>query len=199
MTWVLVHVFHFSCPCFYLCQHETFISLSKNNKCKFLAQHEMFSSPLRKSTALSVFSHKMNSLLGLHSGQWCVDLQCIVYEAIISLYLEEKRLSLEEGTLILFVFQWCWERQGHGNSSCSGKGCACAADPRLPGHPPQQQDEDKCPPYSSPSFPSACMYSGTKVWKWDGKQKVCKPDLQNTSMLWNVGGSSTKLSLLCTT
>lgn len=196
MTSFFVHVFLFSCPCFYLCQHETFISLTKNNKRKLLAQHEIFSSPLRKSTALSVFSHKINSLLRLCSGQWCVDLQCIVYEAIISLYLEEKRLSLEEGSLVLFVFQWCWERQGHGNSRCSGK-----AVPVL--HIPDCQDillnnttKTNAPSYSSASFPGDCMHSGTEVWKWDGKQKVCKPDLQKTPVLWNVGGSNIKFFVM---
>lgn len=187
MTWFFVNVFLFSCPCFYLCQHKTFISLPKNNKCKLSAQHKMFSCPPRKSTALSVFSHKMNSLLGLHSGRWWVNFQCILHEAIISLCLEEKRLSLEEGSLVLFVFQWCWERQGHGNSCCSGKGCACAADGRLPGHPPQEQDEDKCPPYSSPSFPGDCTHSGTKVWKWGGKQNPEEPDLQKTPMVMKCG------------
>lgn len=52
------------------------------------------------------------------------------------------------------------------------------------------------PSYSSASFPGDCMYSGTEVWKWDGKQKVCKPDLQKTSVFWNVGGSNIKLFVM---
>jgi len=57
MTW-FGHVFLFSCPCFYLCQHGGFIDLTENNKHKILAQHEMVSSALRKSTALSLFPQK---------------------------------------------------------------------------------------------------------------------------------------------
>lgn len=84
-----------------------------------------FTPPLRKSTALSAVSHKMNSPLGLHSGQWCVDLQCLMYETISSLYLEERTLSLEEGSWVLFLFQWCWERQGHRIPRCAGKEGLC--------------------------------------------------------------------------
>lgn len=105
VTWRrFVHVF-FSCPCFHLCQHGGFISLTKNNKPNLLTQHEMFSTPLRNSIAMSAFSHKMNSPLRLHSGQLCVDLRYVLYETISTLYLEERALSLEERNSVLYLFQ----------------------------------------------------------------------------------------------
>lgn len=172
-----LHVFLSSCPCFYLCQHKTFISLTKNNKCKLLAQHEMFSSPPRKSTALSVFSHKMNPLLGLHSGQWCVDLQCILYEAIISTVFGRKEVIFGRKKLSPACVPVMLGEAGSWQLSFFWEGLCLWCRLQTPRTSCPTPGRRQMSPYSSPSFPGDCTYSGTKVWKRDGQQKVCKARL----------------------
>lgn len=152
----------------------------------------MFSSPLRKSPALSAVSHKTNSPLGLHSGQWCVDLQHSMYETISSLYLEERTLSLEEGSSVLFLFQWCWERQGHCIPRCVGKEGLCLCR-RLQTHRTSSSTVG-WGPYSPPFISYWIQWHEGLETRWRADHIRARPT--KISTLWN-GEDWKRLNYVC--